>query len=156
MPTYEEVFENNRKWVEENVGERADFFSRLASGQDPDFLVIGCSDSRVPPAISSSSTPSILRPRPSDVQLRATTRSSAMTPPVISRPVTVWPVTASPSARRSTSFSVTKIFSVLAIRDNVAPPTLNLDNPSVATAIDLVPHDLNQSTICGLPVNYRS
>jgi len=27
----------------------------------------------------------------------------------------------------------------LAMRDNIAPPTLNLDNPSVATAIDLVP-----------------
>ncbi len=32
------------------------------------------------------------------------------------------------------------IFSVLSIRDNIAPPTLNLDNPSVETAIDLVPH----------------
>src|ERR1700674_3549463 len=31
------------------------------------------------------------------------------------------------------------IFSVLAIRDNVAPPTINLDNPSIETAIDLVP-----------------
>jgi 3-oxoacyl-[acyl-carrier-protein] synthase II len=29
---------------------------------------------------------------------------------------------------------------VLAIRDNVVPPTLNLDNPSVETPIDLVPH----------------
>ena len=36
--------------------------------------------------------------------------------------------------------SVEAIFSALAIRDNVAPPTLNLDNPSVETAIDLVPH----------------
>ncbi len=36
--------------------------------------------------------------------------------------------------------AVEAIFSVLAIRDNIAPPTLNLDNPSVATAIDLVPH----------------
>ncbi len=35
--------------------------------------------------------------------------------------------------------SVEAIFSVLAIRDNVAPPTLNLDNPSVETKIDLVP-----------------
>jgi 3-oxoacyl-[acyl-carrier-protein] synthase II len=35
--------------------------------------------------------------------------------------------------------AVEAIFSVLAIRDNVAPPTLNLDNPSVETAIDLVP-----------------
>jgi 3-oxoacyl-[acyl-carrier-protein] synthase II len=32
------------------------------------------------------------------------------------------------------------IFSVLAIRDNVAPPTINLDNPSRETAIDLVPN----------------
>jgi 3-oxoacyl-[acyl-carrier-protein] synthase II len=36
--------------------------------------------------------------------------------------------------------SVEAIFSVLAIRDQVVPPTLNLDNPSVDTAIDLVPH----------------
>jgi 3-oxoacyl-[acyl-carrier-protein] synthase II len=31
-------------------------------------------------------------------------------------------------------------FSVLAIRDQIAPPTINLDNPSVETPIDLVPH----------------
>ncbi|AVO47537.1 beta-ketoacyl-ACP synthase II [Phreatobacter cathodiphilus] len=36
--------------------------------------------------------------------------------------------------------AVEAIFSILAIRDQVAPPTLNLDNPSVETAIDLVPH----------------
>jgi 3-oxoacyl-[acyl-carrier-protein] synthase II len=36
--------------------------------------------------------------------------------------------------------AVEAIFSVLAIRDQVAPPTLNLDNPSVETAIDLAPH----------------
>ena len=36
--------------------------------------------------------------------------------------------------------AVEAIFSVLAIRDGVAPPTLNLDNPSVDTEIDLVPH----------------
>jgi 3-oxoacyl-[acyl-carrier-protein] synthase II len=35
--------------------------------------------------------------------------------------------------------AVEAIYSLLAIRDNVAPPTLNLDNPSVETAIDLVP-----------------
>ena len=32
------------------------------------------------------------------------------------------------------------IFSVLAIRDNIVPPTINLDNPQVETAIDLVPN----------------
>src|SRR5258707_6813129 len=36
--------------------------------------------------------------------------------------------------------AVEAIFSILAIRDNIAPPTINLDNPSVDTAIDLVPH----------------
>ena len=36
--------------------------------------------------------------------------------------------------------AVEAIFSILAIRDGIAPPTLNLDNPSVETAIDLVPH----------------
>ncbi len=32
------------------------------------------------------------------------------------------------------------IFSILAMRDRVAPPTLNLDNPSVKARVDLVPH----------------
>jgi 3-oxoacyl-[acyl-carrier-protein] synthase II len=36
--------------------------------------------------------------------------------------------------------AVEAIFSILAIRDQVAPPSLNLDNPSVETAIDLAPH----------------
>ena len=35
--------------------------------------------------------------------------------------------------------SVEAIFSILAMRDGIAPPTLNLDHPSVETAIDLVP-----------------
>jgi 3-oxoacyl-[acyl-carrier-protein] synthase II len=36
--------------------------------------------------------------------------------------------------------SVEAIFCLLAMRDGIAPPTLNLDNPSVETAINLVPH----------------
>jgi 3-oxoacyl-[acyl-carrier-protein] synthase II len=36
--------------------------------------------------------------------------------------------------------AIESIFSILAMRDGIAPPTLNLDNPSVETAIDLVPH----------------
>jgi 3-oxoacyl-[acyl-carrier-protein] synthase II len=36
--------------------------------------------------------------------------------------------------------AIESIFCVLAIRDQVAPPTINLDNPEHETAIDLVPH----------------
>jgi 3-oxoacyl-[acyl-carrier-protein] synthase II len=36
--------------------------------------------------------------------------------------------------------AVEAIFCLLAMRDQVVPPTINLDNPSVATALDLVPH----------------
>jgi 3-oxoacyl-[acyl-carrier-protein] synthase II len=39
------------------------------------------------------------------------------------------------------------IFSLLAIRDNVAPPTINLDNPERETAIDLVPNTARQRKI---------
>lgn len=43
--------------------------------------------------------------------------------------------------------AVEAIFSVLAIRDNIAPPTLNLDNPSAETAINLVPHRAQKKDI---------
>jgi len=43
--------------------------------------------------------------------------------------------------------AVETIFSVIAIRDNIAPPTLNLDNPSVDTVIDLVPHKAREREI---------
>jgi 3-oxoacyl-[acyl-carrier-protein] synthase II len=36
--------------------------------------------------------------------------------------------------------AIEAIFSILAMRDGIAPPTINLDNPSVETPIDLVPH----------------
>jgi len=48
MTKYDEVFENNRRWVEQSTKSDPDFFRRLATSQDPDFLFIGCSDSRVP------------------------------------------------------------------------------------------------------------
>jgi len=43
--------------------------------------------------------------------------------------------------------AVEAIFSILSIRDQVAPPTINLDNPSVETAIDLVPHKAKPTSI---------
>src|ERR1700753_1806661 len=39
---------NNRKWAARKVAEAAGFFRRLAGQQTPDYLWIGCSDSRVP------------------------------------------------------------------------------------------------------------
>ena len=43
--------------------------------------------------------------------------------------------------------AVEAIFCLLAIRDNIVPPTLNLDNPSIATPIDLVPHKAKEKPI---------
>jgi 3-oxoacyl-[acyl-carrier-protein] synthase II len=43
--------------------------------------------------------------------------------------------------------AIEAIFCILAMRDSVAPPTLNLDNPSVETAVDLVPHKARKRPI---------
>ncbi len=43
--------------------------------------------------------------------------------------------------------AVEAIYSILALRDQVAPPTRNLDNPSVETQIDLVPHEARRRSI---------
>ena len=45
--SYKVIFENNKKWAEEKLGEDADFFKNLAKEQNPEYLYIGCSDSRV-------------------------------------------------------------------------------------------------------------
>ncbi len=46
MPSYEQVFENNRKWIAQKKATNKDFFINLAKGQNPNYLYIGCSDSR--------------------------------------------------------------------------------------------------------------
>ncbi len=48
MHRYQQIFENNRLWVASKLAQDKDFFERLAADQQPDFLYIGCSDSRVP------------------------------------------------------------------------------------------------------------
>ncbi|HMO39948.1 MAG TPA: carbonic anhydrase [Saprospiraceae bacterium] len=45
---YDKVFENNRDWVKRSTDEDPNFFLKLSQEQHPDFLWIGCSDSRVP------------------------------------------------------------------------------------------------------------
>lgn len=47
MTLYEQIFENNKKWVAAKTASDADFFAKLAIDQRPEFLYIGCSDSRV-------------------------------------------------------------------------------------------------------------
>jgi len=44
----ERLFRNNAAWIESKTARDPDFFQRLASQQSPEYLWIGCSDSRVP------------------------------------------------------------------------------------------------------------
>ncbi|MFN3405898.1 MAG: carbonic anhydrase [Cytophagaceae bacterium] len=49
MPNlYEKLLEGNKHFVEEKLKKDPDYFKNLAQGQSPDYLWIGCSDSRVP------------------------------------------------------------------------------------------------------------
>jgi carbonic anhydrase len=48
LESYERLLLQNKAWVEQRNIEDKDFFKRLSSQQTPDFLWIGCSDSRVP------------------------------------------------------------------------------------------------------------
>ena len=43
----DKIFENNQNWINERLHQQPDYFKKLASGQDPKILYIGCSDSRV-------------------------------------------------------------------------------------------------------------
>jgi carbonic anhydrase len=45
---YKKLLENNKKWVSRNLEKDPEFFNRLAEGQQPPLLWIGCADSRVP------------------------------------------------------------------------------------------------------------
>jgi len=47
MTSYNEIFEKNRAWVARMKASDEQFFDKLSEGQNPDFLYIGCSDSRV-------------------------------------------------------------------------------------------------------------
>lgn len=48
MTSYEKLLLENKAWAREKVEEDADFFKRLEHIQTPEFLWVGCSDSRVP------------------------------------------------------------------------------------------------------------
>jgi carbonic anhydrase len=46
--THDKVFEHNRSWASEQKNKDPEFFTKLAAGQNPEYLWIGCSDSRIP------------------------------------------------------------------------------------------------------------
>ncbi len=48
MEEYNQLFINNRVWVDKKLSKNPDYFKKLSEGQTPKFLFIGCSDSRVP------------------------------------------------------------------------------------------------------------
>ncbi len=48
MTSYEKLLTANKKWAQEQVAIDPEFFKRLSALQTPEFLWIGCSDSRVP------------------------------------------------------------------------------------------------------------
>ena len=46
--SYKKLLENNKKWVADQLALDAHYFEKLANSQNPEYLWIGCSDSRVP------------------------------------------------------------------------------------------------------------
>ncbi|HTF18990.1 MAG TPA: carbonate dehydratase [Chryseolinea sp.] len=48
MDLYNSLLDGNKVWVREKLEQDPEFFERLSKGQNPQFLWIGCSDSRVP------------------------------------------------------------------------------------------------------------
>ncbi len=49
MSSLDHLFENNQAWAESVKASDPEFFNRSAQGQSPEYLWIGCADSRVPP-----------------------------------------------------------------------------------------------------------
>lgn len=47
MKYFQKIFENNKEWVAQKLAQTPDYFEKLAKGQHPEYLYIGCSDSRV-------------------------------------------------------------------------------------------------------------
>ena len=48
MKHLQDLFDNNINWADDKISEDPDFFRKLRDQQSPDYLWIGCSDSRVP------------------------------------------------------------------------------------------------------------
>ncbi|KAH7199162.1 carbonic anhydrase [Fusarium oxysporum] len=46
--THARIFENNKKWAEQQRANNSGFFDKISAGQSPEYLWIGCADSRIP------------------------------------------------------------------------------------------------------------
>lgn len=57
MKTFEKILLQNKAWAAEQIMDDPDFFSRLSAVQKPEFLWVGCSDSRVPANQITGTTP---------------------------------------------------------------------------------------------------
>lgn len=57
MIRYQQIFENNRRWAAEREASEAGYFEKLSVDQYPEYLYIGCSDSRVPAEIFMGAKP---------------------------------------------------------------------------------------------------
>lgn len=55
--SYERLFDNNKKWVHTQLANDPRYFEKLSEGQTPQYLFIGCSDSRVPAEMITGTTP---------------------------------------------------------------------------------------------------
>lgn len=68
MDLYKFLLDGNKQWVREKLEQDSQYFENLAKGQRPQFLWIGCSDSRVP-------ANEIKRTKPGDIFLATTPRA---------------------------------------------------------------------------------
>jgi carbonic anhydrase len=55
--SHDRVFEQNKVWAEQQLAKDPEFFSKLAAGQSPEYLWIGCSDSRMPAEVITGLAP---------------------------------------------------------------------------------------------------
>ncbi|EQA38258.1 inorganic anion transporter, SulP family [Leptospira inadai serovar Lyme str. 10] len=58
--SYRRLLDNNQEWVKERMDQDPAFFSKLAEGQTPQILFIGCSDSRVPIDVITKTDPGMI------------------------------------------------------------------------------------------------
>jgi len=57
MDGYEKLLKANKEWVHEKLTSNPKFFDEFSSGQTPEYLWIGCADSRVPAEMITGATP---------------------------------------------------------------------------------------------------